>query len=138
VIPQSQLFRLFKSLTETAFRTFCDFISDRQQLHAEQGVPGNPELAEGSRSSEKELACRGLKLLVAEDDLINQKLILLYSKKAGCLYEIVPDGVQALAILEQMAFEVLLIDCSMPVMDGFEAARQIRKNPNYNRLQVIV
>jgi PAS domain S-box-containing protein len=137
VIPQPQLLRLLKPLTETAFRTFCDFISDQQQLHAEQGVPGNPELAEGSTSSEKELACRGLKVLVAEDDLINQKLILLYLKKAGCLYEIVPDGKQALAMLEQKAFDVVLMDCSMPVMDGFEAARQIRKNPNYNRLKVI-
>ncbi len=71
------------------------------------------------------------------DDLINQKLIQLYLKKAGCEYEIVPDGKQVISLLEKQSFDVVLMDCSMPVMDGFEATRQIRSNSNYDDIKVI-
>ena len=90
-----------------------------------------------SESQENEHACRGLRVLVAEDDMINQKLILLYLKKAGCDYEIVPDGLQVLSMIEKQSFDVVLMDCSMPIMDGFEATRRIRSNPKYDDLKVI-
>ena len=133
--PQSLI--LSKPLAESTFRSFCDFISDHEPTNPDNG--GADGLVDSGSSShcEPESACQGLRVLVAEDDLINQKLIQLYLKKAGCEYEIVPDGKQVMSQLEKQSFDVVLMDCSMPVMDGFEATRQIRSNSNYDDIKVI-
>jgi len=133
--PQSLI--LLKPLAESTFRSFCDFISDHES--SDLGNGGADGLVDSDPSShcEPESACQGLRVLVAEDDLINQKLIQLYLKKAGCEYEIVPDGKQVISLLEKQSFDVVLMDCSMPVMDGFEATRQIRSNSNYDDIKVI-
>lgn len=136
-IRKTQLLKLLKPLTESTFQTFCDFISDHEAVNDGIGSDGNAAGREATASQENEQACRGLKVLVAEDDMINQKLILLYLKKAGCEYEIVPDGMQVLSMIEKQSFDVILMDCSMPVMDGFEATRRIRSNPKYDDLKVI-
>lgn len=83
------------------------------------------------------LAEAGLKVLAAEDDPINQKLIKLYLKKSGCKAVIVSNGKQVLQKLEEQPFDLVLMDCSMPVMDGFEASRQIRKHPDFSKIRII-
>lgn len=137
LMQKTQVLRLLNPLTESTFRTFCDFVSDQKLSCPEPGEEENVDPRQDSSSRDNALASRELRVLVAEDDLINQKLIVLYLKKVGCLYEIVPDGKQALAMLEKKSFDVILMDCSMPVMDGFEATRRIRANPNYNEIKVI-
>ena len=68
----------------------------------------------------------GLRVLVAEDNLINQEVTIGMLADLGCTAMCVPDGQQVLDTLARESFDVVLMDCQMPVMDGFEATRELR------------
>lgn len=67
------------------------------------------------------------RVLVAEDDRTNQVVIRKQLAGLGCEATIMADGSLALAKYDEEPFDLILLDCQMPVMDGFEAARQIRR-----------
>ncbi len=80
----------------------------------------------------------GLKILVAEDNLINQKVITGLLADTGIEISIANDGIEALEILEKdSSFKIVIMDAHMPRMDGFEATRAIRNNPNYKHIVVV-
>jgi CheY-like chemotaxis protein len=64
--------------------------------------------------------------LVAEDNVMNQRLLARFLEKMGHTVTLVPDGQQALNLLQDHAFDLVVMDMRMPVMDGVEAARKIR------------
>jgi len=66
------------------------------------------------------------RILVAEDNSVNQMLIRMLLTKMGYASEIVGDGAQAIHALEHGDFDLVLMDCQMPVLNGFEATRMIR------------
>jgi signal transduction histidine kinase/CheY-like chemotaxis protein/HPt (histidine-containing phosphotransfer) domain-containing protein len=72
-------------------------------------------------------AARSLRLLLAEDNLINRKLTRLLLEKRGHEVTAVENGEQAVARLEREPYDLVLMDIEMPVMDGVQAAREIRK-----------
>ncbi|PSU08809.1 hybrid sensor histidine kinase/response regulator [Photobacterium gaetbulicola] len=67
-----------------------------------------------------------VKVLVVEDTLINQKVARMMLEKVGAVVDIVENGELAVSIYQEKRFDVIFMDCQMPVMDGFEATRQIR------------
>ena len=71
-----------------------------------------------------------LKILVAEDNSLNQLLAKRTLEKAGHSVMIVNNGEEALAALERDTFDVVLMDLQMPVMDGFQATERIRQQEN--------
>lgn len=70
----------------------------------------------------------GLRVLVAEDNRVNQLVISAILQKFGCQVEMAANGVEALWALNNSQVDLILMDCQMPEMDGFEATTAIRMN----------
>jgi CheY-like chemotaxis protein len=86
-----------------------------------------------------ERSSRPLKVLVAEDNRFNQQVIQRMLERRGHTVQVVQNGRETLAALEQNAFDLLLLDVNMPEMDGFEVIRTIREREKTsgNHLRVI-
>ncbi len=81
------------------------------------------------------------RVLMAEDNGVNQIVARNMLESLGCSVEIVDNGLNTLRALQREAFDMVLMDCQMPVMDGYEAAREIRRweqaRPNQRRVPIV-
>jgi signal transduction histidine kinase/CheY-like chemotaxis protein len=85
-----------------------------------------PETGIVTRHTVAEVAHRGVRILVAEDNVINQKVAQSLLSKLGCKADVVANGLEAVRALELINYDLVLMDCQMPEMDGFEATAVIR------------
>lgn len=70
---------------------------------------------------------QGLCVLLVEDNIVNQRVAAAMLKKLECQFDLAENGQVALDIFPRKKYDVILMDCDMPVMDGFTATREIRK-----------
>ena len=79
----------------------------------------------------------GARVLVAEDNLLNQKVVREFLNLSGIAVEIANNGKEAIELLENAPFDAVLMDVQMPEMDGFEATRLIRSQARFAGLPII-
>jgi len=79
----------------------------------------------------------GARILLVEDNPINQELALDVLSHAGIIVSVAGNGQEALAMLAQQSFDGVLMDCQMPIMDGYAATRALRQHPQWRDLPVI-
>ncbi|QWR78187.1 response regulator [Candidatus Magnetomonas plexicatena] len=86
---------------------------------------------------EAEKSLRGASVLLVEDNEINRELAVEILTEAGLSVDIAVNGVDALEKISQTNYDGILMDCQMPIMDGFECSVQIRKDSRYDNLPII-
>jgi signal transduction histidine kinase/CheY-like chemotaxis protein/HPt (histidine-containing phosphotransfer) domain-containing protein len=92
---------------------------DRDHLISRQELPrGTKACAESEKF--------GAAILVAEDNVINQDVVLFMLEKLGCRVELVVNGEEAVRAASSGSYDMIFMDCQMPEVDGFTAARMIR------------
>ncbi|MDQ3233604.1 MAG: response regulator, partial [Pseudobdellovibrionaceae bacterium] len=79
----------------------------------------------------------GMRILVADDNTVNQKVAKRLLTHIGVSVDVVADGREALLASDSLNYDLILMDCQMPVLDGYEATRAIRARANGRRVPII-
>jgi two-component system sensor histidine kinase/response regulator len=95
-------------------------------LQCIQEVIGTARAATAPASALNGDTLRTVRVLLAEDNLVNQKLACRILEKLGAAVTIADNGEAAIAALTTATFDVILMDCQMPVLDGYETTRRVR------------
>ncbi|MDP8990154.1 MAG: response regulator, partial [Acidobacteriota bacterium] len=98
-----------------------------------------PHSAPSAAQQRAEVVPARTRVLVVEDNLVNQKVVLAILRKKGFQIDVANDGREALSKLEAAAdpYDIVLMDVQMPVLDGLETTRIIRKNRRWDRLPIV-
>ena len=107
-------------------------LSFTQQKSQQQPPPNNTSI-----QTKPQITLATVSILLVEDNMINQELMLEFLQDQGIQVDIANNGSEAITMLDKKDYSLVLMDCQMPVMDGFSATRIIRKNPKFSELAIV-
>lgn len=100
--------------------------------------PSSPILENHKNDAQTQVRLNGLNVLVAEDNIINAKLIETILLRNGATLEVVKNGQEAVRAFKNNNYDVILMDIHMPIMNGIDAAREIRNTENNGKRIAII
>jgi CheY-like chemotaxis protein len=106
-----------------------------QEVNRRRADRKNGALSEELRKRGQAIA--GARILVAEDNRINQQVVKEFLRLSGIHVDLANDGRKALTLLEENTYDAVLMDIHMPEMGGLEATATLRKHEKYTNLPVI-
>jgi two-component system, sensor histidine kinase and response regulator len=121
-VKQSQLFDCLVTLTG-------DYLVDEPPPQRRAAL-ATPQVSREGRDH--------VRILVAEDNTVNQKVALRQLDRLGYAADAVANGIEVLEALDRIPYDVVFMDCQMPEMDGYEATREIRKREGDSRRTTII
>ena len=92
------------------------------------GFVSGANFASPLQTTHAHLPFDGYRILVVDDNVVNQSVVVHMLKKFGCVSEIAGDGLQAVAMHGVGNYDLILMDCQMPELDGYQATMRIRAN----------
>jgi len=113
--------------------TIIDAIMEAMGRSVMSHLPLHPSIDEDAARRQ---VC-GAHLLLVEDNEVNQELAIELLESAGITITLAENGVEALQRIEEEAFDGVLMDCQMPIMDGYTASSKIRENDEFKELPII-
>jgi PAS domain S-box-containing protein len=108
------------------------------KLPPEQIPHAGPESLQANEvMAELQQHYRGVRILLAEDNPINQEVSLTLLRNAGLQADLASNGAQAVSAAGNQAYDLILMDMQMPVLDGLAATREIRHLPGYDKTPMV-
>lgn len=106
---------------------------------AKKTVDIEPVSAQSVKTDAMAENLQGIRILVAEDNLLNQEAMRIMLRKLAASVEVVDDGAQAVLMMQNRSadFDLLLMDIQMPILDGIAATKQIRAMPDIRQIPII-
>ena len=127
IVCQHHLFKT-NLITETVHSTHTLPFLGRRFLTSLQSLDVGEEQTPQVEAKDEEVRSLNRRILIVEDNLMNQKIASFFLEQAGYEYLIASNGQEAVDVITQGAqFDAVLMDCMMPVMDGITATRAIRQ-----------
>ena len=118
-------------------RCLSTVLDQRRMSDAGQMVRREQELITRHRLAEATVST-GMKILLAEDNIINQKVAVRMFERLGHRVDVVANGLEAVEALSRIAYDLVFMDCQMPEMDGFEATADIRRRETGARHTIVI
>ena len=95
--------------------------------HSRDRGTGPARLDQAAGANEKSRPARHARVLVVDDNAVNQKVARMMLERLGCRVDVAANGQEAVTLAGSLPYDVVFMDCEMPLLDGFAATAAIRQ-----------